>query len=249
MFTIRSLSFLGVFVNVLECWGFTVASITCNIMLMQPNQIPPPAPPPVSPAKIASPAPNPYAFLYEQPKTKKSSLLPSGNSTKQRIIYVVLALMVLIFVAMMVISFIGSAGKENTANLKIVVTKQAELIRVSNIGVAKSKDQTTKNLAITTSLSISSSQASLLALLKKSGINITPKDLALGSKSATTTLLSNAEQANNFDEVFVKELQTEISEYRSSIKTAYDSSSGENTKKALDNAFSQTQVLFPPKSN
>lgn len=218
-------------------------------MLMQPNQIPPPAPPPVLPAKPANPNTNPYAFLYEQPKAKKSSLLPSGNSTKQRIIYVLAALIVLVFVAMLVISFISSAGKENTANLKIVVTKQAELIRISNIGVAKSKDQTTKNLAITTSLSISSSQASLLALLKKSGINITPKDLALGSKSATTTLLTNAEQANNFDEVFVKELQKEISEYRSSIKTAYDSSTGENTKKALDNAFSQTQILFPPKSN
>lgn len=138
---------------------------------------------------------------------------------------------------------LGSSSKNSRLELTAIAKQQTELIRVANIGVSKARDPNVKNLALTTSVSLESSYNELLAAYKKNGIKFSKDDLAGSKNAATDTLLTNADQANNFDAVFSQELKTQLSAYKAALKKAYDSAKGNSTRTALAEAFSQASIL------
>ena len=208
---------------------------------MQP-QTPPPAPPPVSPSPQGQQ--NPYAFLYEDKKKKKKTILPRTDSTKQRIIFVGLGVVVLFIIVSVVVSLLNSASNQNVVDLQSVAKQQTEIIRVANIGASKAKDSKTSNFALTTSLSLASSQTNTLEALKKAGRKMSPKDLNAGKNTDTDSLLTKAEQANSFDETFIEEITKELRTYQTTVKKALASSSSENTEQNLQKAYAQVDSLL-----
>jgi hypothetical protein len=204
---------------------------------MSSNQQLPPAPPPMTPAG----GQNPYDFIMNEQPPKKS--LFSGNSMKQRIMIVVGGGLVLLIIFMVIFSVLAGNKKTNIQELVAIAQQQSELIRISGIGVQKARSTTAKNLAITTQLSITSEQQALVATLKNQGRKLSSKDLALGKNSKTDTLLTQGEQNNRFDEVFIDEIQKELLAYQKSVKSAYQSATNTKVKQALQIQFKNASIL------
>jgi hypothetical protein len=212
------------------------------LMVMQPNT--PPAPPPVTPVP---PQGNPYDFIVNPNQQQKKKLgLPSTggkNDKLMRVVVILVAVVILITLAGFVMNLLGSSQRKNVNQLVTVAQKQTELIRVSEIGIKKARTNEAKNLAITTQLTLTSQQAALSEAVKKAGGKLENKTLALGKDTKTDQLLTQAEQSNNFDAVFLEKLKSELTEYAQSVKKAYDSSSSKKTKQALEIQFNNAATL------
>lgn len=205
------------------------------LMVMEPNT--PPAPPPMQPDPVPHSA-NPYEFIVS-PKQPKKSLLPSNYSKTQRIIFVVAVLVIIMVIFMIASSFLSGGDEAKKLQFINMVNQQKELIRVSEIGVKKARSTEAKNLAITTQLSLTSEQPELEAAAKSLGIKV--KGSAKNTK--TDELLTKAEQANNFDAVFVEKLQADLLKYAKEVKIAYENNSSTKTKKSLEAQFNNAATL------
>lgn len=190
---------------------------------------------------IMHPEPD-YNFIMNANHKPKKPLLPSGNSKQARIFIVLGGVILLLIIASVVLVLISSAGNGNKEALLKAAQQQAELIRVSKIGIDKARDPATRNLAMTTNLSLQSDQASLLTHVKASS-----KQLALGKSTKTDVALTNAEQSNRFDEVFTETIQTELASYQKTLKSAYDGSASKKTKATLTDEYNHAAVLLSKK--
>ncbi len=188
------------------------------------------------------PEQSPYHFITNADHAPKKSLL-SGSSKQGRIIIVAIGVIILITIVL-VASTLLSAGS-NAAKAELIKTAQAqtEIIRISKLGIDRAKSTSAKNLATTTYLSLQSDQSELLAALGKQGVKLNAKELALGKNAKTDTLLTNAEQSNKFDEVFIKTIQTELTQYQKTVKAAYDKVSGKTLKATLKDQYANANTL------
>lgn len=206
---------------------------------MQPNNAPP-APPPYQPMPQPS---NPYEFITDSGQSSKRKLLP-GSSKKGRIITVLVGLMVLIILAFIVLSLLGRGSASVKSDYLSLAQQQTELIRISEIGVSKSRQSEARNLAITTKLSLVSQQPTTLRLAKKAGADTNAKMLALGKDAKTTELLTNADQSNQFDSVFLQTVRAKLKTYQLTLKKIYDASSSKSTKDILSKHYGDVTLLI-----
>lgn len=184
---------------------------------------------------------NPYDFILKgQGKPKRSF---GSGSLKQRVIIVAGGALILLIAAVVLISLIGSGGKGNTSALLNVAQQQTELARVAGIGVDKADSTDTKNLAITAQLSMQSSQADTVALLKKSGHKVNDKSLALLQNSNTDQQLDDADASSTFDSTFTQLFKTELNNYRSALQNAYSGATG-TQQQLLQADFNDASILI-----
>lgn len=185
------------------------------------------------------PEQNPYQFITDADHKPKKKLIPTGGSKQGRILIVVGGVILLIIIATIVMAVISSAGKGQEEVMLKAAQQQAELIRVSKIGIDKARDPAARNLAVTTNLSLQSDQTALAAHVKASA-----KDLALGKNTKTDIALTTAEQSNKFDEVFTATIQSELIAYQKTLKSAYDGATSKKTKASLSDQFNHASVLL-----
>lgn len=190
---------------------------------------------------------NPYQFIVDTDHSKRKPRMPVGNSKQSRIFIVAGGALALIVAAFVVMGLINSASNAGKADLVKVAQKQAELVRISELGMERSKGSSAKNLATTVNLSLQSDQTILVAALKTAGIKVSSKELALGKDQKTDTALTAAEQANKFDDVFIQTIQAELVEYQQSLKTAYDKASGNKLKQTLSDQYTTAGLLATAK--
>lgn len=190
---------------------------------------------------------NPYQFIVDTDHTKKRPRLPAGNSKQSRIVIVLAGLFALLVVGLVVVALISNAANAGKADLMKVAQQQAELVRVSKLGIDRAKSTSAKNLATTVNLSLQSDQATLVASLKSAGVKVSAKDLALGKNPKTDTALTTAEQSNKFDEVFTETIQAQLVDYQRSLKTAHDKASSKKLKQTLSDQFTTAGLLATAK--
>ena len=208
-------------------------------MAMDPR-LAPPAPPPMQPI---TPSHNPYDFITQPPDPKKGRLLGAA-SKKQRIIIIVVIVLILSLLAGVVIALLGQSGNKLKADYLSLAQQQAELIRVSDIGISKANRSEAKNLAVNTKLSLLSEQPAILGLAKKSGVKTDNKILSMGKDATTDAALTAAAQTNQFDTVFIKLLQTELKDYQKTLQKIYDASSSQTTRDTLSKSYKNTETLI-----
>jgi hypothetical protein len=208
-------------------------------MLMQPDQQPT-TPPPITVSPSGQPN---YDFIMNPETKKRKGLFPGGNSPKQRLLMVAIGGGILLVVIFMFLSLLFGGGNEDVTALVSITQEQEELIRVSDIGVQKSKTPATQNLAITTKLTIQTSQNQTLERLKKLGRNIKPKDLTLKKDSKTDETLDAAALSNRFDETFVQLLKNNLITYQASVRAAYDVSKSTPTRQVLGISYDSAGIL------
>lgn len=184
-----------------------------------------------------------YDFIVNPDSKPSKPLLPGGDSMKGRIIIVVGGLIAFIIVALIAITLLSSGGKENRAQLVKLAQAQAEIVRVSTLGTERARSSASQNLAITTSLTLQSDSAQLLAALDKQGIKISKKDLAAGKDAKTDAALTAAEQSNQFDTIFIQTIQAMLVTYQKDMQAAYEASKSKNLKAVLEQQFSNAAIL------
>lgn len=167
-----------------------------------------------------------------------------GPGMLRKIIIVAAGGVMLLIVGIIVSNVLSSSGKGAINDLKGLAAEQAEIIRVSDLGVKSAKSADTKNIAATTSLVVRTMQQRTLKLISIKGGKITTKEQASRANSETDEALKSAEQSNRYDEVFNQFLVNELTKYQSEIKTAYDSNVGENDRDVLGAAFTGTSLIL-----
>lgn len=203
---------------------------------MEPN----PAPPPITPQKPI----NPYDFLEDKPKPKKSLIpLPSGGSKTQRLIIVGVGAVILIILGMVVMAILSAPGNAATKDLVLAAQQQNELIRVAGIGAKDATSPDTKNLAVNTKATLSSDQPKLQAIVSKSK-KVDARLLALGKDNTTDALLTNAKQSNRFDKVFADILKRELVEYSSTLKRVHDNTNDNAYEQVLAEQYDHVKLLY-----
>lgn len=213
------------------------------LMFMQPNN-PSPAPPPINPQNMSG-GNSQYDFITNpgSPKPSKFNFkIPGGSKKTQRIIFISGVIVFLIIGFMIFSTIAGSGNKAQKEQLKQVVYKQKELIRISEIGFKKARTNEAKNLAITTQLSLTSEQSELQGALKILGVKSDAKSVG-GADKKKDEKLTAAEQSNSFDEVFLEMLKADLIDYAKATQEAYKNNTSKKTKAALESQFNNAATL------
>ncbi len=197
---------------------------------------------------ISSMHPTPdYDFILNTEHSPKRPRLPSASSKQSRILIVAGGAVVLVIIAVIVVSLLGSAGSAGKAQLLKAAQQQTEIIRISKLGIERAKGSEAKNFAVTVNLSLQSDQTALLAALDDQGSKPNSKDLALGKNQKTDATLTNAEQSNKFDEVFIETLRAELLAYQKTLQSAFTDVSSQTIKTALNTQFQHAELLVSSK--
>ncbi len=208
--------------------------------LMNPQQ--PGAPTP------QAPQPGQYDFIMNNaPQQKPSRVnLPTGNSTLQRVLIMGGGLILLLFVGMFVMSFLG--GSDRSVELTTLVQNQTEIVRIADAATSERTVRltTTKNLASNVSISVSGSLIETTGLIK--GKKLDGKTLGLKKSAKTDTLLASAAANNRYDEVFVETITDKLKDYQSELKTLYDSSKSSKEKDIIKKAYDGATILLSQKT-
>ena len=200
----------------------------------------PPAPPPAPMPGGGSQ--NPYDFILSGKSKQRPGF--GGGSVKQRLIIVAIGGGLLLIAAIILVSIISGGSKGGTEALVNLAQQQTEIARVAAIGEDKASSSDTKNLAITTELSMQSSAGDTVALLKKSGHKIGDKTLALLQSSKTDDELNAAAANNTFDDTFTKLIQSELVSYRTSLQNAYRNATKTSEQQLLQTSFNSATVII-----
>ena len=186
---------------------------------------------------------NQYAFITEPTKVPKKSLFPSGGSSKERMLIVAGISLVVLLIGFGVYAVLGSVGSAQKQEWLKAAQQHEELIRISELGSKKAQNRETKNLAITTTLSLTSSQTSINSIAKTNGVKVDNKSLASGKNAETDAELKTAEQTNQFDKVFADILKKELTDYQKRLKKLYDEAGNKKTKDNLSGIYNNAEIL------
>lgn len=196
------------------------------------------------------PEQNQYDFIMNPQQAPKKRLLPGGGGSKTRRVVTVAAGGGLLLVILLIgFSLLFGGGGDNTEDLVAVAQQQTELIRISDQGLSRARGREAVNLAITTKYALTTEQQPLLKAIKGQGRKLGAQELGALKSSATDQKLTEADQNNKFDEVFIETLQTGIVKYQGSLKKAFDGTANRTIKQTLSGAYTNAKTLFPPKED
>jgi hypothetical protein len=196
-----------------------------------------------------APQNNPYDFITGsgQPAPSGSGklpLMPKANSSMvRRIIIVGVGVFVLIIVTLIVSSALSSVGKAGLNQLLAVANDQAALTTLATQGATGAVNQDTKNLALTTELTMTTTQSKFLALIKTEGLSIASTQIK-PNITTDTTQLTQATQVSNFDPVFIQIITAELNQYRTDLQTAYKGTTIAARKQFLSKSYTAAALLL-----
>lgn len=185
-----------------------------------------------------------YDFIMNtgnQPKKSKLGL-PSGNSTKQRVLIVAGGAGILLIVGFIVMSLFGGSPSSKD-NLTLLAQQQNEIVRIADAAQTAKTIRNINTLHAATSIGVvlqSDQQQTIALLAKKPSVKI----LSLKKSTKTDADLVTASQNNTYDETLLNTLQTQLVQYQQQLKKTYDASSSKKEKDALSAAYKNTGLLL-----
>lgn len=190
-------------------------------MLMPPNQ----------------PNQNQYDFIMNHP-TKPKRQLNLGNSMRSRIIIVAIAVILVIIAIATINSFLKKESTAQAQRLTLIAQTETEIIRVSGLAKDKAKDIKTQNYALTTRISMESSQLQTKKILAGRGVSAKSVNKKLGATKnpKTDAALDEAAKNNRFDDTFYVIMDKQLADYQLLLKTAHSNGTPVE-KKTLDSAY------------
>lgn len=187
-----------------------------------------------------------YEFIMDKGAPRGGGGLSS--STKGRIMMVAIGAGILLMVAAILMSTVFKSKDTLTPQLTSLVQQQQEIIRVSAIGAKQAHSSAALNFALTTQLSMQADQARVINLLKTGKHKVSEGVLNAGKDVKTDQALNLANQNNSFDDAFTKELQTELKDYQTTLKSAYSIASSTTSKQVLSVLYAHVNTLLQDKS-
>ncbi len=193
-----------------------------------------------------------FDFIMNTGQPQKRGLqLGTGGSFRKRIFM----LIGFAIVGMIVIAVVGSFFKGGSSSSQTVIgliQTQAEIVRVATEGSNTTTQISNQNLAIDIQLTLGSHQYALTSLLAKNGTKITAKQLIVKQNNTTDATLDTASQNGSYDVAFAQAMQTELTNYQSEIRTAYNATKNKTLRNYLNADFTQAGLLLkqvPPASS
>lgn len=187
---------------------------------------------------------NPYGFILNPNKDEKRTSKQLYKGMNKKLLSVALAV-IFVLILGIVWSAISGSGKSQEQRLLDLLSKQQEVIRISEL--IKKDDtltQETRNWVSTISLTTSSEQEQLKSYLASKSITIdkTVYDKAKNTKSDKS--LTDAKQNNAFESTAKELLIGQITSYRSDIQDAYKNASNEKSKVMLKSFFDSVSIIL-----
>ena len=192
-----------------------------------------------------------YNFIMNPAAPPKKGLfggMRGGGIKKQRLLFLVAGSTVLLIVLVMLFSLLFGGGSDNTERLVGIYVKQAEIARIAAIGEQDATSADTRNYASTVSLSMISAQNDLEKILDKHGREVKAKELQAGKNKETDQSLTEAQQANNFDEVFNETIKNSLRSYQRDLAEAYKNAASKSERAALQPLYISAGILTGEKS-
>lgn len=150
----------------------------------------------------------------------------------------------MVILTIVVVTVLGSVDRAVKDDWLTALKQQQEIIRISEIGIAKARGSEAANLAITTNLSFSSSKGSLTSLASKAGVKADAKLLNTGKDEQTDLRLTQAEQTNQFDEIFIQTMKAQLADYQATIKKLHEASKTKTAKDQLNDSYQDAGLLI-----
>lgn len=185
-----------------------------------------------------------YGFIYNPQTPAKKSWLPSGGSKKSRLLIALGGVLILFILGMIVSSVLSSSDKALKNDILSALQQRAEIVRIAELGTKDAVDSETKNLAVSTELTLTSNEEALLAIAQKAEVDTSDKIIKLGLNKETDKALSDAKQVNRFDETFSEIIRAQLNEYRATLQRIYEASNNETNKQNLSDMFNNATLLI-----
>lgn len=183
-----------------------------------------------------------YSFLNESGQPPKANASGGSNKTR-RILVVVIGAAVLVTGFMSVFSFVLNSGPDLKLQRLKIAQQHVELIRVAELGIGKARGPQAKNLASTTKLTFKSSRTDIVGIAEKDQ-KVSEKMLSEGKSTKTDERLTEAEQTNRFDEVFLQVVNELLTTYRKDLEATFNATSSKKDKEILVDVFNQVSALL-----
>ena len=183
--------------------------------------------------------PGQYDFMMDAPTSSRRA--PGGLSPK-----IVIAGLVgfLLLFAIVIILLISSSGKpNNTIQIVNLAKQQTELIRVAELGLKDARTTQAKDLAITTSMSVTSDFSNLKNTIRAAKLKIKVTELK-SKDTKTDAALETALQNNRFDEEFMKILQAQLVSYQKNMDLTYKATQNKALKESLKKQYQNASILI-----
>ncbi|HEY8999485.1 MAG TPA: hypothetical protein VIM53_04190 [Candidatus Saccharimonadales bacterium] len=184
-----------------------------------------------------------YDFIMNPAQAPKRSM-GAGPVQGKRMLMLAGAVVVLFLLFFVALAFKGGGGA--AANLTGIAETQTEVIRVAAEGVSGGGVTATanQNLSVNVQLVVTSQLNALKKLLTSQGTKLSDKTLNLKKNTSTDAQLTTAQQNSTYDVVFAQVMQTELSNYLSELKSAYQADTGTKTRALLSTDYTQAAMLY-----
>ncbi len=187
--------------------------------------------------------PNPYDYLLNpQVPQKKPFLFGSGKPNKLVMAVFILVVLVLVFAVVAVFSALTSKDYDAVIGL---AQRQQEIVRVADLGLQKVQDPSTKYYVATLRGTTLSEQNDTTAFLKKKGVKLNAKQLALKKDADTDAALKKSEQDNSFDKTLLSALNDLVDSYHTAQKRVDGINDSTSEEELFSTLFANAKVISP----
>ncbi len=167
--------------------------------------------------------------LTKDPFINKIILIVGGTVLFMTIVGIVISL------------FFG--GKSDVNTFVGLAQREQEILRISALNNS-AVEQSVKNAAVNTEISIKSHQNSTLAYLSSQKREVKSKELGLKQDQSADNRLKIAKDTSAFDTTFTSVMRSQLTTYANELKSAYDSNEKSSQRDVLARKYNDVQMLL-----
>lgn len=186
---------------------------------------------------------SPYEFILNPAKPPKKKFGLGKNNFVLTLVVIVGGAFLVMLILTVILNAVGSK-KLSKGDLIGLAQTESELVRVSQAATASATQQTTKNLAVTIQLSMTTQQKRNLDFLQANGVKVDQKQLGLKQNATTDQQLASAKTTSTFDLVFSQLIQAQLEDYAKSLKQLNSVASNKTESDLTSTFYEQTQLLI-----
>ena len=198
-----------------------------------------------------TPPSNPYEFITNPstPVNGGARKFSMGSDPKKAVILIVVGGLILLVAVFVLYKLIFPTNNGNLPYLTTAAQTQSELKHISTDAPNQATSQTTKNIALTINLTMTTAQSQLLNQLHKEGRSISKATLTATQSLSTDSQLKSAQSVSNYDAVYLQVTQQQLNIYQKYLKLALDNSTSRSEKILLINDINGAALLATQVNN
>lgn len=179
---------------------------------------------------------NDYGFILDQDNNTRRKVLPKKN----RIIVVIIGALLLVLAIAIFFAVMFGGEKSEQEKLYPVAGAQADILKISDIGQQKIRDNASVRQASTINLVFSSQSNALSKYVGQKS----SKQYAVYQDSDYEKIFEDAEKTGSLDAKYATVMKDRLDEYKQILVTAYSQTNDPAVKKLLESFNSQLSIIL-----